>query len=265
VTTDPNIGERRLEIYRRLLDMFPTGRLADLGTGHGTFAKAAADLGWTVTAIDARTERFPDDERITWVHSDIRDADLTGYDVIICFGLFYHLTLADQLDLLRRCQGTPLIIDTHLAMERSDHPLSEQVTKDGYAGRLYDENLASPLSSWENEQSFWPDRKTFDRMLADHGYGVVLTAEPWYLKDRTFFLCLPGTTAPTTMSFWPAAVPARPALAAVPAPAQPRQLAKNRSAVDGVRALPPVRALARATRPVRQRIKQEQRMKQDRC
>jgi hypothetical protein len=248
---DPDIGNRRLDIYRRLLGIFPTGNLADLGAGHGLFSKAAADLGWQVTAIDARTERFPADSRINWLQSDIRDADLSGFDVITCLGLFYHLTLTDQLALLDQCKGTPLIIDTHLATERSYPYVSEKIAKNGYMGRLYDENLASPLASWENEQSFWPDRKTFDRMLAEHGYGVVLTAEPWYEKDRTFFLCLPGPTAAANMTFWPHEIPPT-ALSPVSAGQSGERTAP---AVNGVRMLPPVRALAKVTRPIRVRLK----------
>ena len=186
-------GERRTEIYQRMLEQFLPGRLADLGAGHGTFSILAADKGWQVTAIDARTERFPDDDRITWVHSDVREADLSGFDLIVCLGLFYHLTLSDQLDLLKRCSGTPLLIDTHLAVGVSTHALSKEVESDGYTGRLYDEVLSSPLASWVNEKSFWPNRDGFQRMLDDAGYGIVLTVEPWYLPDRTFFLCLPGT------------------------------------------------------------------------
>jgi len=195
VSATPTKSDRRIEIFEQLLDLFPPGRLADLGAGHGIFSRLAAGRGWRVTAIDARTERWPDDPRVTWVHKDVREADISGQDLILCLGLFYHLTLPDQLDLLARCAGTPLVVDTHLGTGNSRHPLSEEVTLDGYAGRYYDENLSSPLASWVNEKSFWPTREAFDRMLAENRYGVVLVAEPWYLPDRTFFVCLPEIAA----------------------------------------------------------------------
>ena len=190
---DPAIGERRFQAFDAVLRLFPTGRLVDLGTGHGLLAKRAADAGWQVTAVDARTERFPSDERITWVHQDIREHDLSGYDLILCLGLFYHLTLADQLDLLRRASGKPLLIDTHVdvGIQYPDNRLGGSVEQDGYRGRLYGEHLESPLASWVNEASFWPDLDSFYRMLADNGYPVTLALEPWYQPERTFFLALP--------------------------------------------------------------------------
>ena len=249
-------GDRRTDIYQRMLEQFRPGKLADLGAGHGSFSILAADKGWEVTAIDARTERFPDDPRVTWVHSDVREVDLSGYDLIVCLGLFYHLTLADQLDLLKRCSGTPMLIDTHLAVGVSTMPLSAEVTSDGYTGRLYDEVLSSPLASWVNEKSFWPDRASFWRMLEDNGYGVVLTVEPWYLPDRTFFLCLPGTPAGPGNRFSGTAdeAVANPALRS-PGAEPPAPTGSTQEVVASLRRHPAVRQVAKATRPVRQRLR----------
>lgn len=187
--------ERRLELFDALLGLFSPGRLVDLGAGHGSFSVRAADAGWRVTAVDARTKRFQDDRRIDWVHKDVREADLSGYDVILCLGLFYHLTLADQLSLLERASGTPMIVDTHVANGRSRthaHSLTDLVTVDGYDGQFFREKgPASPTASWGNEESFWPSPRAFYRMLGENGYRSVLAATPWYREDRTFFLCLP--------------------------------------------------------------------------
>ncbi len=191
---DPGNSQRRFEAFDAALGLFTTGRLVDLGAGHGLLSMRAADAGWQVTAVDARTERFPTDERVTWVHDDIRAHDVSGYDLILCLGLFYHLTLADQLDLLTRAAGTPILIDTHVdvGIDYPDDRLAGSVEQDGYRGRLYGEHLESPLASWVNEASFWPDLDSFYRMLADHGYPVTLALEPWYQPDRTFFLALPA-------------------------------------------------------------------------
>lgn len=189
------MGERRLELFDALLGLFPPGRLIDLGAGHGSFSVRAADRGWKATAVDARTKRFQSDPRIDWVHQDVRDADLSGYDLILCLGLMYHLTLDDQLDFLNRATGTPLIIDTHVANgtnTKNAHRLSDPMTIRGYEGRLFREGDAkSPTASWGNEESFWPTPEVFYRMLAASGYRSVLAATPWYQPDRTFFLCLP--------------------------------------------------------------------------
>ena len=191
---DPAISERRYQAFDAALGLFAVGRVVDLGAGHGLLSVRAADAGWDVTAVDARTERFRDDERVSWVHQDVREHDLGGYDLILCLGLFYHLTLADQLDLLTRAAGTPILIDTHVdvGIDYPDGRLGEVVEQGGYRGRLYGENLESPLASWVNTSSFWPDLDSFYRMLADHGYPVTLALEPWYQPERTFFLALQG-------------------------------------------------------------------------
>jgi SAM-dependent methyltransferase len=187
-------AQRRFQLFDSLLGLFPPGRALDLGAGHGRFSLQAADAGWQMTAVDARSERFPEDPRVTWVQADVRDADLDGYDLVFCLGLFYHLTLPDQLDLLKRVSGTPLILDTHVATPRPTKSLTKPVTVEGYQGRYYSENQwrSRPTASWKNDQSFWPNRESFFRMLGEHGYPNVFAGSPWVTPDRTFFLCLPG-------------------------------------------------------------------------
>ena len=64
----------------------------------------------------------------------------TGYDLIVNLGLFYHLTLDDQLFLLDRAAGTPMILDTHVATNKPQGvgPLRAGQSA-GYSGRLYSE------------------------------------------------------------------------------------------------------------------------------
>jgi SAM-dependent methyltransferase len=192
--SDP-IGLRRREIFQQLLGLFRPGRLVDLGAGHGLFAIDSTRTGWQVVAVDARTERNTAAPSVEWIESDIRSFQLDGFDVIACLGLFYHLTVEDQVDLLRRSSGTPIIIDTHLANGLSSHPLSETVELDGYRGRIFGEEEGY-ASSWGNASSFWPEPDSFYKMLDDMGYDVVATVEPWYQPDRTFFLALPARPSP---------------------------------------------------------------------
>lgn len=182
-------SSQRARIFRRLLGLFDAGKLVDLGTGHGNFARMAADLGWDVTAVDARADRWPEDDRVTWIRSDLRDHDLAPYDLIASLGVFYHLTCQDQIDFLTRAAGTPLIIDTHLDHGTHEHRLSPRVTILGYEGRSYREGDQA-TSSWGNEESFWPTLDSFLGMLADAGYQTILAVEPWLFGDRTFFLAL---------------------------------------------------------------------------
>jgi hypothetical protein len=185
------VKNARLQAFQQLLGLFDPGHLVDLGAGHGRFSLQAADLGWEVTAVDARTKRFPDDPRPRWVRADVRTVDLAHYDLIACLGLFYHLALDDQLDLLARAAGRPMIIDTHLDHGTHEHELSERrEPRPGYVGRFYDEPRAL-TSAVGNRASFWPTLATFHRMLHEAGFVTVLTLDPWITGDRTFFLALP--------------------------------------------------------------------------
>ena len=188
--SEEEIGERRLATFRQVLGALPPGRLLDLGAGHGAFSQIGQELGWDVTAVDARTERMPMTEGIRWLQADVRTVDVTGYDCIAILGLLYHLELADQLALLRRCAGTPTILDTHHAL----HPV---VTIDGWQGRIFVEAPVTPAelahiptASWGNPESFWATGPELVRMLHESGYGTVLALEPPILPDRTFYLCL---------------------------------------------------------------------------
>ena len=183
------IDARRLATFRSILGSLPPGRLLDLGAGHGAFSLIAAELGWSVTAVDARTARMPMTEGIEWVEADVRDYDPSGFDCIALLGLLYHLELEAQLGLLRRCAGTTLILDTH-------HALLPEVSLGGYNGRLYREPGTSEeerrdiaTASWGNPESFWPTRESLVTMLHDAGHPVVLALEPQITPDRTFYLC----------------------------------------------------------------------------
>lgn len=197
---DETTGELRLRWFATLMGRFTPGSMIDLGSGHGLFAQLAADMGWTVTAQDARGDRFPEDGRITWEISDVRDLDLSGFDLVSCLGLFYHLTLEDQLSLLDRARGVPIILDTHVANDRpAPMALSDQVSPQGYRGRYYREpdQATHSTASWGNADSFWPRPQALYRMLDERGYDVMASV-PFYLPTRTFFLCLPREDASVT-------------------------------------------------------------------
>ena len=181
--TAPADHSVRLDIFRTILAPMTPGRLLDLAAGHGKFAMAAEELGWSVIAVDARRERFPQNDNITWVQSDVRDYEIGDHDVIVLLGILYHLELADQLDLLSRCSGSMTIIDTHVASR-------PEVTLGDYEGCYFNEDLRAPTASWLNETSFWPTEASLVRMLQASGYRFIfrLTPPPMTL-DRTWYLC----------------------------------------------------------------------------
>ncbi len=189
--------EGREAILRELLAIFPPGRLLDLACGNGVFSIAAHDLGWQVTAVDARTVRMPMTPGIDWVQQDVRETEVVGYDLVLLMGLLYHMELADQLDLLRRCSGTVTILDTH-------HSNAPTHLEAGYSGHTFTElppdhptSLEdAPRAAWGNRTSFWATQPDLVRMLHDCGFGTILALVPPTLQNRTFYLCLPtGSTA----------------------------------------------------------------------
>jgi hypothetical protein len=190
--------EGRELILRELLGLFPPGKLIDLACGNGVFSIAAQDLGWQVTAVDARTVRMPMTPGITWIQQDVRETDVSGFDVILLMGLLYHMELADQLDLLRRCSNAVTILDTH-------HSTSPTHDEGGYAGHTFREipedhptSLEdSPRAAWGNATSFWATQPDLVRMLHDSGFGTVLALVPPTLPNRTFYLCLPKSASQT--------------------------------------------------------------------
>ena len=175
-------GGRRLELFHAILRPLRPGRLVDLGAGHGRFAVVARELGWEVTAVDARTGRMPMVPGIEWVQADVRSFPVEGYDCICLLGLLYHLELADQLDLLARSAGTLTIIDTHVALAATHE-------EGGFAGRTFTEELEAPTASWGNPTSFWPTEEALVRMLHEAGFRSVFKLVPSYLADRTFWIC----------------------------------------------------------------------------
>lgn len=178
----------RLAVFRQLLGVVrphdvAIPRLVDLGAGHGKFARVAAEDGWTVLAVDARTERMIDVPGVTWVERDVRDFAIPEADCLALLGLLYHLTLEDQMEVLARCVGVPTIIDTHVALEVSHH-------EGEYGGYLFWEDLEQPTAAVGNTHSFWPTISSLVAMMHDVGFGNVLVREPWYEENRTFLLCL---------------------------------------------------------------------------
>ncbi len=187
----PDGSDRRLAVFRDILRPMRPGRLLDLGTGHGRFALIGQELGWDVTAVDARTTRMPMSAGVTWVEADVRGYDVGGFDCIALLGLLYHLEFGDVADLLKRCAGTPTILDTHTA-------LAVDRVEGGYDGRTFTEIAEytperltdTATASWGNPTSWWPTRQALVRLLRDSGYRTILVLDPPTMPDRTFYLCL---------------------------------------------------------------------------
>ncbi|TNE61771.1 MAG: class I SAM-dependent methyltransferase [Alphaproteobacteria bacterium] len=176
-------------------------RVADLGAGHCLFSRHAANFGHDVTAFDARTVRKPTDAElgaIKFVHADVRDIDLAPFELVLVLGLFYHLTLEDQISLLRRCKAAgPVILDTQIHMETHINPVEKReaweetlVQQDGYEGVLYPEK-DNPMASVGNPTSFIHTPASLERLVAASGYTHMTTVDPIYqthVGARRFYI-----------------------------------------------------------------------------
>jgi SAM-dependent methyltransferase len=192
-------------IFRALLALLAPGRMLDLGAGRGNYALIAASLDWQVTAVDARTVRWPNPDQaphpeiadrirsVRWVQADVRDFAIAedAYDLICILGLLHHLEIADQIDLVRRCATTPLLIDTRIAPAIVDR-------EGPYEGILVREHGddreardAVPTAAWGNAVSFRHTEESLLRLVRDCGYAQVFQMRPPHRRDYTFYLCLP--------------------------------------------------------------------------
>jgi hypothetical protein len=198
-----DISEIRKNLFRYLLALSVPegGHLVDLGAGPCIFARIARDAGYLVTAVDARTERKPSDAElgnIRFVESDVRAFTLAGFDVICCLGLLYHLELADQIELLKKCvaAGVPVILETqvhvqHLVPEQQKGDWIRRMVRVGdYVGVIFPEN-SNPMASIGNPLSFWPSNETLLRMFADAGVENATVVDPIFQSvygARRFYL-----------------------------------------------------------------------------
>jgi hypothetical protein len=197
--TAPNEGAMRTKLFRLVLDRyFPMPKnIVDLGAGPCVFAKYARDRGHNVTAVDAREARVPEDlGSIRFVRADVRDYDLSPFDVIVCLGLFYHFDLDDQIEILRRSCGKPLILDSQVHVKELVVPgtgdwQNKIVRRDGYEGVVYPEG-DNPMASIGNKVSFWHTEKSLERLFAHAGFKHLVVLDPLFQSKyggRRMYFC----------------------------------------------------------------------------
>jgi len=201
---DPSVHKGN--IFRTLVALLKPGRMLDLGAGKGNFSLSAAQLGWQVTAVDARTVRWPDADTeqdpavveliraIRWVQADVREFQIeeSEYDLICVLGLLHHLEVSDQVSLLKRCSSTPTLLDTRIAkaIVDSDGPYEGMLIREH--GRSREERDAVPQASWGNPVSFQHTEESLLRLVLDCGYIKMMQMRPPHRTDYTFYLCLPA-------------------------------------------------------------------------
>ncbi len=192
-------------VFRSLVGPLKPGKMLDLGAGRGNFSISAAQMGWQVTAVDARTVRWPNADAepdpeiaelirsIRWIEADVREFPIGRgeYDLICILGLLHHLEIPDQLNLVRRCTGTPLLIDTRIAPAVIDREGAYEGMIVREHGEDREERDQVPTASWGNPNSFRHTEESLLRLIRDCGYPQVLMTRPPHRRDYTFYLGLP--------------------------------------------------------------------------
>lgn len=180
------------------------GRLLDVGAGKGNVSLTAAGLGWQVTAVNADTLRLPERDEaadpdlnvlldsITFVQADVRQLNIgqDAYDLISITGL-HELDVPDQVALVRKCAGTPLLIDARIASEQIDvfGDYRGMLSQDHSEAR--EERDGGEDASSRNASAFVHTEESLVRLLRDCGYPIVLQARPPYRQEYTFYFALP--------------------------------------------------------------------------
>ena len=221
-------GQFRTGCFRWLLERevdVRSRKVVDLGAGPCVFARIAEEFGADVTAVDARDDRVPEDigaaqhrrgkwwpplrramdgdreeggksgSTIRFIHGDVRSVDLDAYDVVMVFGLLYHFGIEEQIDLLQRCRGKVVLIDTMVCCPDmvTEYPRygwqCEVDMRDGYEGWVYPEN-SNVMASVGNATSFWHTEESYGRLFADCGFDDMTAYRPMYLAKygmRSFY------------------------------------------------------------------------------
>ena len=200
-------GAHRIATFRWILGEYfssqaSNDKLVDLGAGPCVFSRIAVKADFDVTAVDARDERLPEDlTGIKFIKSDVREFDLLGFDVVLIFGLLYHLTLEDQLQLLSRCpENASVIIDTQVHIPESVQEEACQKRKfntkkieesQGFSGVLFPEEQ-NPMASIGNTHSWWHTEPSLLKLLEQVGFKDVIMIDPTYISKygaRRFYVC----------------------------------------------------------------------------
>jgi SAM-dependent methyltransferase len=170
-----------------------TGSALDVGCGVGDFSKFLLELGFRVTAVDGREEnvreaknRYPEISCRTVDVEDLPIAEMGTFDLVLCFGLLYHLE-----NPFRAIRNLHSLTTELLLIETMCTPTSETTME------LLDEGHAEDQAL--NYVAFYPSEACLVKMLYRSGFPFVYrfirlpadqlyTASIWRKKLRTFLV-----------------------------------------------------------------------------
>ena len=127
--------------------------------------------------------------RITFIMSDVRDFDLGPFDVVLIFGLLYHFGVDEQIELLNRCGGKIVLIDTmvcvpDLVTHYPHYDWQSSVRTEGeFEGWTYPENN-NLMASIGNQTSFWHTDSSYGRLFSKCGFSDIVAYRPLYSAKK---------------------------------------------------------------------------------
>jgi hypothetical protein len=179
-------------------------RILDLACLEGLYGLECALQGAEVTFLDARE---PNLRKVDFaakalglknyniVRSDVRDIspeELGMYDVVLCFGIFYHLDKSDLAGFVKKMYSIAtdfVYLDTHITANSREkfNAYGVEYFGEGYREHrkgLSEEQMKADLwKSYGNEFSFKLTRSSLVRMLQQAGFTSVF--ESYLPHDRT--------------------------------------------------------------------------------
>ncbi len=192
-------------------------RILDLACLEGMFGIEAALHGAQVTLLDGRDQNltkstFVKDvlglEKVEVVKDDVRNISpekYGKYDVIFCFGIFYHLDKNDLFDFVKRMYDTTndiVMFDTHITFSKKVSFISEGHTFYGESYREHpvsstdDEKESELWKSLNNDFSFYLTRESLIRMLSVVGFTSIVESfapqDPTKTKYRVSITAFKG-------------------------------------------------------------------------
>jgi SAM-dependent methyltransferase len=190
-----NFDEKTRRCLRIVTDFFGSRlnglRVLDLGAGEGGLSLELAAHGARVVCVEGRRANIAKAEfaaaalglAIDFRQQDVRDLRTDErFDVVLCFGLLYHLDAASAVALLRAigtvCERL-FVLDTHF----STHP-TETVSIDGLACRGHhfrehapettaEEKASRAWASLDNPASFWFSKPSLLNLVGGGGFNTV--------------------------------------------------------------------------------------------
>jgi len=179
-------------------------RVLDLACLEGMFGIEAAIQGAKVTLLDGREQNITKSafvkevlglDNVDVVKDDVRNISPEKYgkfDVILCFGIFYHLDKNDLYDFVKRMYDTStdiVMFDTHITFTKNEsftaggHTFYGEGYREHHVKATEIEKQSDLWKSLDNDFSFYLTKESLVRMLTAVGFTSVV--ESYSPPDQT--------------------------------------------------------------------------------